>query len=116
MEDVAAVVDVDDDIVMVVAVVDIVTMMMAGEVEEKDESTDFESVVANAENDIDLATAVQNDLLVVQMVVLVVLVAGDALIEIFVEASSEEECWEVDYNYKEYIDALAACAGVAAPA
>ncbi len=83
MEDVAAVVVVDDDIAMVVAVVDIVTMMMAGEVEEKDESTDFESVVANAENDVEVVA-----LLVVQMVVLV---AGDELIEIFVEASSEEE-------------------------
>jgi hypothetical protein len=83
VEDVAAVVVVDDDIAMVVAVVDIVTMMMAGEVEEKDESTDFESVVANAENDVEVVA-----LLVVQMVVLV---AGDELIEIFVEASSEEE-------------------------
>ena len=97
-----------------VVVVDNIEVVVVVVAEEEDGSTDSGCVVANAENNvevvvyavvaialgshIDLVVVVQSDLLVVQVVVLVVGNA-DYLFEIFVEASSEEECWEVDYNY-----------------
>ena len=47
---------------------------------------------------IDLVVVVQSDLLLVVQVVVLVVGNVDYLFEIFVEASLEEECWEVDYN------------------
>ena len=90
-------------------------VVVVNDSEEDDGSTDSGCVVANAENNvevvvyavvaialgshIDLVVVVLSDLLLVVQVVVLVVGIVDYLFEIFVEASSEEECWEADYNY-----------------
>jgi hypothetical protein len=100
-----------------VVVVDNIEVVVVVVAEEEDGSTDSGCGVANAENNvevvayavvaialgavgshIDLVVVVQSDLLLVVQVVVLVVGNVDYLFEIFVEASLEEECWEVDYN------------------